>query len=177
VIEIDAIDSVLRDTTWCINKKRNMLGMPIWGPTVKYYMAAHKAADSLSLVAPPFANIPQHLVDHDLYNTEVDGKLQALVSNWKVLKKDHELEPKDIKDDLGNTSSAMRRVLKRRGQGSHKAWVKAVKKYTSGGEHPTWYKPFSMASAPRPRPFPIRVREGHGRAWSTIQKIANALSR
>lgn len=64
-----ALKDVVHQTTWCINKPSNMLAMPLWGHTVKWYCQITAASDVVNIdaaqQAPPFKNIPQHNFDHN----------------------------------------------------------------------------------------------------------------
>ena len=64
------IHDVIVQTDWCISNKENMIAMPLWGHTVKWYCsvaADSKAGDDVfnqAAAVPPFANLPQHDFDH-----------------------------------------------------------------------------------------------------------------
>jgi hypothetical protein len=155
--EIDskgAIKGVIEFTKWCINAKKNMLGMPTWGDTVQYYCAHIKFSANLRS-EPGFSDIPQHLVDHDLYNEEVRGHLRTLTISWDM--QPHQVTSDDIAGDLDGLSEVMETELDARGirnGGTHSCWKAAVK---NNGIYANWYEPFSMAEAPREKPFPARV--------------------
>jgi hypothetical protein len=164
------VQGVLRSTKWCINDKPNMLGLPTWGHTVQHYCAINLSTAvwrHISAAAPPpWFNIPQHLVDHDLYNVEVSGQLRSVAIGWEV--QDHKVKADEIAGDLNGLSDFMLSELKTRGQrngGTHDCWMEAKKKK---GQHPGWYEPFSMSDTPRERPFPERVSD-------TIESIIKKL--
>jgi hypothetical protein len=172
-------DPVLKATVWCINAKENMYGMPIWGTTVEYYCEIAKGATALNslLGAPPFAGIPQHLCDHDLYNKEVEGHLLSV--DGACNSAGHDLTADDIAGMLDTLSDVMLDELKERGstrtKGTDSAWKNAVKAADQGQELPGWYLPFSMAEAPRKRGFPLKGTSKSLRGW--IRKIGKALSK
>jgi hypothetical protein len=169
------IKGVLELTQWCINKKLNMYGMPIWGHTVKWYCRV--AALKPDRAAPPWENIPQHLNDHDLYNHEVCQYLGGLAVAWEQA--DHKVKGDEIAGDLDSLGGMMQNdLLKVRGlrtSGTHNAWNNAIKESIGGGEHKDWYMPFSMAEDGdvRKRAFPIKGESNSVRAW--IERIAGAL--
>jgi len=172
-------DPILKATVWCINAKKNMYGMPIWGTTVEYYCKIAKGATALNalLGAPGFAGIPQHLCDHDRYNTEVQGHLLGVDAACNSA--GHDLTAGEIAEMLDSLSDFMLDELKERGStrtnGTHAAWTDAVQASELGNELPGWYLPFSMAEAPRKRGFPLK---GKGRALTGwISKIGDALSK
>ncbi len=154
------IQGVLRSTEWCINAKPHMLGMPTWGNTVQWYCAIDLSSETwrymtATRAAPAWENIPQHLVDHDLYNVEVSSHLRSVAIGWEV--QDHKVKANEIAGDLNGLADLMDSELKTRGQrngGTHECWMEAKRK---NGIHPGWYEPFSMSDTPREKPFPERV--------------------
>jgi hypothetical protein len=154
----EKLEGVMKATKWCINDKNNMLSMPVWGETVKYYCTVSKLkwAYKGKLPPPKFKNIPQHLVDHDLYITEVCDYLAQLVATLET--QDHKVEAKDISEELNTWSQIMRDLLDTRGHlkgGTDKCWGRA-----ENGGYDSWYIPFSMSDNPRPRDFPERLDVG-----------------
>jgi hypothetical protein len=166
------IQGVLRSTTWCINAKANMLGMPTWGHTVQWYCVIQLSTATFRFMsaargAPPWENLPQHLVDHDLYNVEVSGRLRSVAIGWEV--QDHKVKANEIAGDLKGLSDTMLTDLKERGErngGTHSCWMEAKR---TQGQHPGWYEPFSMSDTPREKPFPGRVSD-------TIESIIKRLT-
>ena len=61
------IQGVIRQTKWCINNKDNMIAMPLWGHTIKWYctISEHGGEINENEKAPKFKNIPQHDFDHN----------------------------------------------------------------------------------------------------------------
>lgn len=171
------IDGILRATTWCINFKDNMYGMPVWGDTVRWYCKITAVLRSLkvSQPAPPFQDIPQHLNDHNIYNEEVSGELNNLGFTWAFA--DHDANGPDIAGDLNTLSGTMLSRLKARGTrmygGTHNSWTQAVQASTDGTELPGWYEDFSMSEDPTERAFPIRGDSSSVSAW--IDRISEAL--
>jgi len=168
LISKSEIEGVLKKTVWCINAKPNMYGMPTWGYTVKWYFFA-----GIFNVpgAPPWKNIPQHLNDHDLYNTEVKGYLGHLAVSYANA--DHDAQEDDIKGDLEELSSDMKSDLKDRGLrtgGTDAAWKAAMAASSLGKDHSTWYEPFSMSDTPRERAFPAAVSSWIDRIFEALTK-------
>jgi hypothetical protein len=172
------IDSIVRETVWCINADVNMLGMPLWGHTVKYYCtitAAGGAIANVSPPAPPFANIPQHDWDHNCklgYRHETDEAMKGLAKD--VQDAGHEFSGQNLKGELESLSKQFRGELSSRGGrngGTHNAWQQGSKQPTS-----RWYEPFSMASTANltEKGFPVRDFDNKVAAW--IKRIAAAIS-
>jgi hypothetical protein len=172
----EGIKAILRETQWCINASPNMYAMPVWGSTVKHYVkvARINALVAHASLAPPFAGIPQHNVDHNI----TDGYLDEVKTRLKELKQDllskkHEVALKNIKGQLNGASRSFKSILRGRGRrrgGTHSAWNKAVK-----GRDTQWYLPFSMASTSiaKPMAFPKNLSDSD-RGW--IDKIRKLIS-
>jgi hypothetical protein len=153
--------------------------MPIWPHTVRYYcgFTRYKLGNifkygklrRLRGSGPGFKDIPQHNIDHDLYDEEVSGILKEQRVTWSVAKKDHEITAQQIADELRTLSGDNQTKLKNRGRGTHQAWVAAIKAGKLGEEAADWYMPFSMAAEPRERAFPIKDDEDTVTDW--IKKI------
>jgi hypothetical protein len=134
----DVAKPILAGTDWCVNRKPNMVALPLWGHTVKWYMFFD--------VPPGFANLPQHDWDHNCkmgYTFEVSERLKGFAMDLQAAKQAHELpEPKDIAAALDSTSDQYLVELRLRGArsgGTHKA-------FETGGSAADWYLPFSMAA-------------------------------
>lgn len=160
IMSVAEIRGVIRETVWCINDADNMYGMPIWGGTVKYYCNISlltALAKAQKKGAPGWANIPQHLQDHDLYNIEVSDYLGQPAAEWQ--EQGHQVKPEDIRSELLTWSDLMKQFLEERGQrngGTHACWQGAS---DNQGDYPGWYEPFSMADTPREQSFPLRVQK------------------
>ena len=171
------IDGILRATTWCINAKENMYGMPVWGHTVEWYCRITTVLRRLNVgqPAPVWKDIPQHLNDHNLYNEEVTGNLNSLGFTWAFA--EHDAKGPDIAGDLKGLSTSMLSKRKSRGTrlygGTHGAWTQAVEASKNGMELPGWYEDFSMAEEPCVRGFPIRGEFSSESSW--IDRIAEAM--
>lgn len=148
------VAKIVGDTEWCINTKKNMLAMPLWGHTVQWYCNV----SSLSLLsanrgAPPFKNLPQHDWDHTGnggYQDEVDKELKKIVKDLKQA--GHDATTFDLAGELDGLSGHFKSELRargRRGGGTHGGWNK-------GRQDPDsqWYPPFSMAADPTAKGYP-----------------------
>jgi len=161
------IQGILRKTVWCINKKKNMYGMPVWGDTVQHYCRGSQKTLWLDRLPPGFANVPQHSYDHNHYNKEVNRELGQRAIRWKAAQ--HKAHDVDIAGFLNGLSSQMKGKLQGRGRrstGTHNAWMSAL----DGQMTTTWFRPFSMASTASKRSFPMKRTK---RDW--VKTIAAAL--
>jgi hypothetical protein len=172
---------IVRDTEWCINAEINMIGLPIWGATVKYYCRITKAGGSFlnRANAPAFKNLPQHDWDHNIangYTDEITGQLYGMADD--ILDRDHNNNSQNIAGQLNSFSEHYRVELMDRGTGrkggTHKAWWTAID--SDGDPGTKWYLPFSMAeeSIARERPFPLKKASRNTAEW--IDRIAHILS-
>lgn len=181
----DAINSVIEQTKWCINNKDNMIAMPLWGHTVKWYCEVEEtiSVDEVSEVisdtmkAPKFKNIPQHDYDHNCkegYTWEVEVEVEKLAD--QVKEQGHKLKGQALEGKLNKLSSDFKsRLLDVRGirkGGTHAAWKLAQKEPPD----PDWCHPFSMASDSKvsSKGFPVRVFNGQVAKW--VNRIAKAIS-
>jgi hypothetical protein len=182
---------IVKQTNWCINAKPNMLAMPLWGHTLKWYVLGFsqdptakldqllQAAPLMSGGAPPFKDIPQHDYDHNSergYKKEVDKNLQRLAEQIaKVAKKSHKLAVEELKEELEQLSAKFKRELSRRGKrqgGTDRAWKSGL-----NNTNPQWYEPFSMANDGNvaEREFPAVGRKSKLRA--KMQSMLTALGK
>jgi len=172
------IEGVIAQTVWCINNGRNMLAMPLWGHTVKWYCEITAAGGSIKsgATAPAFANIPQHDWDHngpERYTWEVEEACKKLAK--KVEEAGHKLKGEDLKAALDSLSDKFRNILLNvrgtRCGGTHNAWDK-------GQDDPEsdWCQPFSMASTVKltRKGFPVKKFDERVAAW--IKRIATAIA-
>ena len=166
IVQPPAIDELVRETKWCINNEDNMLAMPMWGHTIRWYfnMAAVEVRmitlpdgskmRKTSMKPPPFKDIPQHNYGHNTYSDEVDTALADLVDDIMSLKDPHEYKPEDLEKELNDLSSQFRDELcvvrGKRCDGTHEGWNKGLKDRSSN-----WYEPFSMSETPRKITFPF----------------------
>jgi len=162
------VKSAVENTTWCINREKNMLGLPVGVATIKFYCAqAVKGVALDALQAPDWQDWPQHTTDHPDYNIEVDEALDDVAAAVKINLEDCDDPSGDLAGQLDDESSIFLQLLvdrgRRVGPGTHLAWRK-------GAENPSsdWYMPFSMAASPRKRTFP-------GMGWNATlaNKILN----
>jgi len=168
---------ILEQTEWCINAKKNMLGMPLWGHTLQWYCDLAAGGELLENVAAPrFENVPQHDYDHNSkegYTKEVKRSLATLAEKVAKSTDKHEEVAGTLKHDLEDLSDVYRDKLSNRGMrsgGTHNAWKK-------GSEHPDsdWYLPFSMANtgSAEKRTFPAPNIDS--KVASKIKRLAAAL--
>lgn len=150
------VSTIVGDTEWCINTKKNMLAMPLWGHTVQWYCnVGALTLRSANRGAPPFKNLPQHDWDHTGnggYQDEVDTELKKIVKDLK--KAGHDATTFDLAGELDDLSQHFKDELKDRGnrgspKGTHAGWNK-------GRDDPDseWYAPFSMAASVTGKGYP-----------------------
>ena len=151
----DQCKAIIKGTKWCVNNAKNMVGLPLWGHTVAWYLATNLPA--------PFMNLPNHDRDHNPdYTDEVRTELKKVVNEVQVQKDEHnEVGPADIAGRLNGLSELFAAKLVTRGNrsargadgtkfvGTHACFQLAQKEPSS-----EWYLPFSMAKDPAPRDFP-----------------------
>jgi hypothetical protein len=169
----DLLISHRDNTKWCINNDKNMIPMPIFGQTVKWYLMN---AENDDLEPPPFVNIPQHDWEHNTkagYNFEVKREVYRL---WKAAgEKCEEARYEKVAKALGGKSDRWTNKLKHRGKredGTHEAWKNATE-----GKCDKWYLPFSMADdgeAER-RHFPFTSDKS--KVWSKLKQLMKSLEK
>ena len=158
------VDAIVRATDWCVNESVNMYAMPLWGHTVKWYCnIGVKLAHRSDVVAPPFADIPQHDWDHTGdggYIEELEPELKSIVSRVQSVKKKHEVAAENLAAELRKLSADFRARLQARGLrsgGTHAGWAQGRAdaggapagkpvRGAAGRLSGRWYYPFSMAS-------------------------------
>ena len=185
------VDSIIQQTEWCINNERNMLAMPLWGHTIKYYCRvailteegeeindAAGLAGSTALPPPPFANIPQHDIDHNSkegYTSEVEKKVISIARKVQSQKASHQVKGEALQKALNTASDDFRTELKRRGSerkgGTHEGWKRAQKPISD----PHWYEPFSMARDGKFTELGFPVRDFDKRVARWIEKIKDGI--
>ena len=165
IVGNQAIDTIVAATKWCVNKSDNMLAMPLWGHTVRWYCKDGKRLDfRAGVAAPPFADIPQHDWDHTGdggYIEELEPKLEAIAQAAERAKKKHEVATANLASDLDSLAKSFRSALQARGVrsgGTDSGWrqgrdslgsnapSRAPKVSRAGVLGGRWYYPFSMAS-------------------------------
>jgi hypothetical protein len=143
------VDGIVRATVWCVNTAKNMIAMPLWGHTLKWYCnIEEETLKAANRGVPPFADIPQHDWDHTgtgCYIKELNDLIVELVKDMK--KTGHDAATSDLAGALDDLSDDFRELLEKRGarptpqgKGTHNGWK-------SGRANPksNWYLPFSMA--------------------------------
>ncbi|NRF66447.1 hypothetical protein HLB44_05580 [Aquincola sp. S2] len=178
LVALPAIEKVIRQTKWCINNADNMIAMPLWGHTVKWYCTITAAGGSAAagVDAPPFANIPQHDYDHNCkegYTYEIEVECKKLAD--AIEESGHALKGEKLEGKLNKLSGQFRTELSTRGnrkEGTHNAWALGGKEPPD----PQWCHPFSMASDSKvsTKGFPARNFNEAVAKW--IKRIATAIS-
>jgi len=153
---------IIRVTKWCINSKHNMMALPNFGNTIKYYCDLNTKglsvldrvgtsggllATAVTLRPPPFVNLPQHDYQHT-GNKSYKGALNSLSQKFRNMLK-----------SLGSLNG-----------GTHVCWVKATNGDTDG-----WYRPFCMTFHAPAREFPLPGGKNSGDLWKKIKSLANAV--
>jgi hypothetical protein len=176
-----ALQDVVHQTKWCINKQSNMLAMPLWGHTVKWYCRITMASAAVDIdgskLAPPFKNIPQHDFDHNCkegYTWEVEEALKKLAEKCKKANKEHKLKEGDLAALLDRVSKGFKAMLDSRGNrkgGTHEAWGLAQE------EPPDkeWCHPFSMASNSKVSSIGFPVKKFDEKVARWVARIARAM--
>ena len=176
---------VVRETTWCINRKTNMMAMPLWGHTIKWYCnvddddALDDATEAIAKVgkAPPFKNIPMHDYDHNseegYKKLDVDTEMEKIAGQIAKSKKKHKAKVKELAGKLNTASGNFKTLLNDRGAtrsgGTHAAWKMGCKKPTS-----KWYLPFSMASTATAEPRTFPTTDDPGKVGKKIISLVKA---
>jgi hypothetical protein len=142
------MEVVVKQTRWCVNKPENMIALPLWGHTVKWY---HKNDD-----APPFCDLPQHDWDHngaDSYQEEVEESLNALAMNLQKAKGKHDADGlKELRDGLDARSRKFRKKLRDRGSRQGKTH----RQFSDKTRKKRWWEPFSMAGFASQKGYPTQ---------------------
>jgi hypothetical protein len=153
-------------TTWCINDKANLIGLPMWPLHMMHYcdllgrspqVRAEKIAGSFipPVEAPPFKNLPMHDQDHGLYLKEVDDDLAKIANDLPEVENCNDPE-ETLKTEIERVISTYSEQLYMNARaygGTHNAWMAGM----NGDAH--WYVAFSMSRDPQYCPHPIR--KGH----------------
>jgi hypothetical protein len=172
------IKKAIEETDWCINNGDNMIAMPLWGHTVKWYCKITRSRKFLPMDVPPppFKDLPQHNIDHNSsegYTYEITQECQKLA--MAIQKSGHQLKGDSLAGKLNGLSGKWRTEINRRGasrkSGTHEAWKSAWK----DDPDPNWFEPFSMASDDKisEMPFPVHKFDDKVAAW--IDRLANAM--
>jgi hypothetical protein len=154
------IQTIVNETKWCINRKHNMIALPLWGHTIKWYGAAFKATEE----APPFKSLPQHNWDHNgsaSYRTDVETDLESLADDISEAKEAHKKSPQKLAGRLNRLSTKYRQLVRKRGKrrrGTHGQLCREK-------EPDFWYEPFSMADAP--------TKKGYIKRGGAFRRIRN----
>ena len=175
------LKDVVHQSKWCINKESNMLAMPLFGHTVKWYCTIMAASDKVQIDAsaqvPPFKDIPQHNFDHNgpgRYTSEVEDAVKKLAEKCKKANKEHKLAPGDLAALMDRVSKGFKTMLDKRGHrkgGTHAAWGLAQQATPDS----QWSQPFSMASDAQVSKigFPVRTFNQSVAKW--VARIAKAM--
>ena len=169
------VEPVVKETKWCINQRVNMIALPLWGHTVKWYCSTGSAVVGpiAGAGAPAFQNLPQHNFDHGRYNEEVMATCERIANRIEKSSEAHELKAKDLKSTLDTYSKRYDAALKSRGKrrgGTHQSWTV----HAPAGD-PTWCYPFSMASTGDVTSidYPGKSFTDKLKAW--VERLANSI--
>jgi hypothetical protein len=124
------------ETDWNINNANNLIPLPLFGHTLKWYVIDENSD------APDWANFPQHDWDHNSKNgycADVRDDILKFYKTLKVQVQGHAVTAKGIQDDLIAKENKWRKQIKARGEGTHDAWKNME-------VQAKWYEPFSMAA-------------------------------
>jgi len=180
------IQSIVANTPWCVNKKENVIALPMWAHTIEWYcrlsmitplhpeILEEEVAGKYSMttaVAPPFENLPQHDYDHAAYIEEVDEALEDLVDDVKGVE-GHQEQADTLESALNSLVSDFYDNIESRGNrvgGTHAAWNLGMNARDSD-----WYLPFSMADTgeAEKRDFPLRDLTDGGTLAKKIYEVA-----
>lgn len=173
------LKQVVEQTEWCINAKKNMLGMPLWGHTIRWYCDLASSGEVRGDVpAPSFQDLPQHDYDHNSakgYLQDVKAKLKELAEEIADSTEKHEEVSGTLKAELDGLSDDFRGCLQARGSrcgGTHKAWKQGSDKPESD-----WYLPFSMADDGKVEPRTFPAPNFDSKVAAKIKRLVEALAR
>lgn len=172
------IESIVWNTTWCVNDADNMIALPLWPHTIEWYfdldkksIAQKKARGARlepSVGAPPFKDLAHHDYDHGEYIEEVNTSLEKVVTEAQAA------AAKDHKDKTGNLAGKLNGVIKKhkgklKARGTHAAWEDGMN--DPSGE---WYEAFSMSELnPSVRAFPSPSNP----LWEKMLEVAAAFAK
>ncbi len=140
----EKLHQILMQTEWCINASINMIALPKFGHTLKWYSIRELSAP------PSWKNHPHHDIHHN--NTggyrsqigrEIGNTMDMFIKN--IENKNCELSTSAIAENLNALARKWRSVLRNRGSrqgGTHAAWNRAARDPT----YREWILPFSMAA-------------------------------
>jgi A nuclease family of the HNH/ENDO VII superfamily with conserved AHH len=181
LLEGSKIGKTVEQTEWCINQKKNMVALPLWGHTVQWYCQIDEDGGKIRArrKAPDFANRPQHDIDHnseDGYTSEV--KLELVKLAKQVAAKAHEVEGQNLAKKLDDLSDKFRQDLADRGRrptskgkGTHAGWQAAQKETPD----PKWCHPFSMASDTKVQDVAFPAKNFNDKLTAWIDRLASAI--
>jgi hypothetical protein len=143
------IHDVIVQTNWCINNEDNMMALPLWGHTVKWYCSVSATGgdiDSSVTTSPAFNNLPQHDFDHPRYTLDIEDTVSRIANKVAKGTEDHKVKAESLQGTLKTYSGRYRSALLARGKrkgGTHHCWTVLAQQTPPD---PTWCHPFSMAS-------------------------------
>jgi hypothetical protein len=170
----EEIRSIVEQTKWCVNRKNNMIALPLWPHTIEWYFnlgaRTLKQTDEPSgrrkpsTGPPPYAGLAHHDYDHGEYIEEVNLDLRRVAARaQRAAEENHD-------DPTGNLAGALDGVIDKhkanlQGRSTHAAWEQGM-----NGEA-NWYKQFSMSQDnPSERAFPAPSNE----LWEKMLEVAAA---
>lgn len=183
------IKSIIDQTEWCVNQEPNIVILPLWGHTFRWYCTQMGEVRDIEKVEkrkkggePKFKDRVMHNCDHDIYQEEeLNPRLEKIAKKVKKNKKNHEKCKKELVADLNELVKEFADKVRERGK------RKTSKKKRTGGTHAgwkagvngdkKWYMPFSMAEEPRKQTFPIMDAEGKLPPGKLSNKLKNYVKR
>ena len=132
-----AVERCCHETDWNINNANNLIALPLFGHTLKWYVIDENTDDP-----PGWADLPQHDWDHNSKNgycADVKTAVLKFYGELELVLEEHAITAKSILDDLVKMENNWRKEINVRGKGTHNAWGKSAK------DEAGWYEPFSMA--------------------------------
>lgn len=164
----EKIEMVVKTAKWCINKGRNMIALPCFAHTVHWYCNNARKQVDPTMGEPPFADLPNHTIDHNRFLDEVENEIKDLAG--EIQEAGHGYRPSNLKEELNKISSKYKAELRRRGRrlgGTHAGWREGLLDPDS-----LWYVPFSMASDDDILEMPFPARNFDSKVAKTLDRLA-----
>jgi hypothetical protein len=169
------VQKVLNHVKWCVNGKKNMIALPRMRHTVQWYIHDGKADRR-----PPWENLPQHSMDHDVYLIEATAIVKEI---WAEIEKEFRaknceaIDGEKLSERLDAEAEKLGKKLRKRGLrsgGTHMAWTEEADPSKRRPDGIPWFFPFSMASSAeaRLRVFPCKATDFRPRI---IEERANRI--
>lgn len=130
------VERCCHETDWNINNANNLIALPLFGHTLKWYVIDENTDP------PEWKDLPQHDWDHNSakgYCADVKKAVLDFYGKLELQVEGHTVTAKSIRDDLIGMENDWRAEIKERGEGTHDAWGNMA-------VQANWYEPFSMAA-------------------------------